>query len=60
MENSYCVYVHTNKANGKRYVGITSREPEVRWKNGFAYKSNPHLDSAFKKYGRDGGVQYGA
>lgn len=54
MDNSYCVYVHTNKTNGKRYVGITSRAPEVRWKNGFAYKNNQHLSSAIKKYGWDG------
>ena len=62
MDNSYCVCVYMNKTNGKHYVGITSREPEVRWKNGFAYKNNRHLSSAIKKYGTEnnyGGVNYG-
>lgn len=54
MNNTYCVYAHINKTNGKRYVGITSQDPEIRWKNGHAYNHNPHLTAAFKKYGWDG------
>ena len=47
------VYVHINKINGKRYVGITSQKPEYRWNNGRAYKRNPHFNSAILKYGWD-------
>lgn len=54
MGDTYCVYVHTNKANGKRYVGITSRLPEIRWKNGHAYKNSTHFNHAIEKYGWDG------
>lgn len=52
MKKEYCVYVHTNKANGKRYVGITSQKPEERWKRG--YSCNDHFSHAIKKYGWDG------
>lgn len=52
MEKKYCVYVHTNKVNGKRYVGITSQKPEKRWKNG--YRDNQHFSRAIKKYGWNG------
>ncbi len=35
---SYSVYVHTNKINGKKYVGITSANVHERWQNGKHYK----------------------
>lgn len=50
---SYSVYIHTNKVNGKRYVGVTIRKPEQRWNNGEGYKEQPHFYSAIKKYGWD-------
>ena len=53
MKKEYCVYVHTNKINGKRYVGITSMNPILRWSNGNGYKNNRHFDYAIKKYGWD-------
>lgn len=50
----YKVYVHTNRLNGKRYVGITSKaKVEHRWNSGRGYKENPHFYSAIMKYGWD-------
>ena len=46
----YSVYVHTFP-NGKRYVGVTTWKPELRWgANGCNYK-NPYMVNAIKKYG---------
>ena len=50
---AFKVYVHTNKANGKMYVGITSQDPEARWKNGTGYDTSPKFYNAIKKYGWD-------
>lgn len=60
MENNYCVYIHINKINYKKYVGITKTSLTKRWgkdgaqylvkhKNG-SYKQ-PHFAHAIKKYG---------
>lgn len=38
-KNIYTVYVHTDPDN-KKYVGITKRDPEDRWKNGYGYATN--------------------
>lgn len=62
MRGKYCVYVHTNKTNGKMYVGQTSQEPNKRWKSGFGYLNKnksgkyaqPLFAEAIKKYGWDG------
>lgn len=51
MDKRCCVYCHTNKENGKRYIGITSNIPSVRWANGNGYKHNAYFTSAIKKYG---------
>lgn len=48
-----CVYVHTNKINGKKYVGQTSIKPERRWNNGNGYKTQPYFYRAIQKYGWD-------
>lgn len=52
-DKNWCVYIHTNKTNGKRYVGITGQEPERRWRNGEGYSTQPFY-AAIKKYGWDG------
>lgn len=58
MKKEYCVYVHINKVNEKRYVGITSQKPQRRWRNGKGYLQNPHFKSAIEKYGWDGFEHY--
>lgn len=50
---TYCVYSHTNKINGKIYIGLTSMKPEERWKNGIGYHSGTHFRNAIDKYGWD-------
>lgn len=47
----YCVYCHTNKINGKKYIGITSQKPEHRWRNGEGYKNNEYFYHSIQKYG---------
>ena len=46
----YIVYKHTCP-NNKVYIGITSRNPEKRWKKGYGYVDNEHFYRAIKKYG---------
>ena len=50
---SYSVYIHTNKVNGKKYVGVSRTKPEYRWRNGEGYKRQPHFYSAIQEYGWD-------
>lgn len=45
------LYKHTNKINGKVYIGQTCREPKKRWANGQGYKTSPHFYLAIEKYG---------
>ena len=62
MSKKWSVYKHTNKINGKVYIGITSKNPEDRWgKDGRMYlrKSNgvykqPYFANAILKYTWDG------
>lgn len=54
---SWIIYKHTNRINGKVYVGQTSKSnPNYRWNDGKGYtKRNPdsHFARAIKKYGWD-------
>lgn len=55
MKDKYYVYCHTNKTNGKKYVGITSKQkPEYRWAKGEGYKTQFVFYRAIQKYGWDG------
>lgn len=53
-ELTYCVYMHTNLRNFKRYIGITCNSPARRWQNGFGYKNNPYFYAAIQKDGWSG------
>lgn len=55
------VYIHENKINHKKYVGVTCRDPRIRWANGKGYhkpakqgKADSHFAHAIQKYGWDG------
>lgn len=52
---TYCVYIHTNKIDYKKYAGITKygNAPNKRWQNGKAYLLNKHFTQAIRKYGWD-------
>lgn len=53
MGDTYSVYKHTNKINGKVYIGMTSTSPEKRWgKDGNGYRGQV-FGRAIQKYGWD-------
>lgn len=37
MDKNYCVYMHINNFNNKRYIGQTSQNPLKRWDRGRGY-----------------------
>lgn len=51
MNDNYCVYMHTNTINNKKYIGLTKQEPEKRWANGTHYTNSTHFKHAIEKYG---------
>ena len=49
----FTVYMHVNKTNQKKYIGITSQKPEDRWgPNGNKYTAQ-YFSRAIEKYGWD-------
>ena len=55
-EHNYKVYMHVNKVDNKKYIGITKRKkPEWRWgKRGQKYNDTQYFWNAIQKYGWDG------
>lgn len=51
-EHNYSVYIHTSPSD-KKYVGVTSKLPELRWNYGYGYCRNVYFWRAIKKYGWD-------
>lgn len=49
----FIVYMHVNKLNNKKYVGITCQPPKKRWRRGKCYSGSPHFYRAIQKYGWD-------
>lgn len=50
----YSVYIHKNKLNDMRYIGITSQDLDVRWQDGNGYRKQSHFWRAIQKYGWNG------
>jgi group I intron endonuclease len=51
---NYTVYIHINKINNKKYVGITCRKVNTRWgKDGKGYNGQELFWRAIQKYGWD-------
>ena len=50
MKN-WIVYKHQNLINGKVYIGITSQNPEQRWRKGAGYYNHKKFYNAILKYG---------
>ena len=55
MENTlsppHCTVYALSFENGKKYIGITSLNPEDRWRKGRGYKKGTYIRSAIDKYG---------
>ena len=50
-DKQWYVYIHTNKINNKKYIGITCQIPEERWgENGKHYSGQPKFYNAIQQY----------
>lgn len=49
----YKVYCHTNLINYKKYIGITKKASNERWKQGKGYTANEDFYNDIAKYGWD-------
>jgi len=49
---NYSLYCHTNLINGKQYIGLTKRNPFIRWGiGGIHYRKQKYFYKAIEKYG---------
>lgn len=46
--------MHENKTNKKKYIGMTGKDPEIRWRKGTNYRTCVAFRRAIEKYGWDG------
>ena len=58
QRNTFKVYMHVNKYNGRKYIGITCEDVHSRWRGGKAYKVNGHFKNAIEKYGWEEGFEH--
>lgn len=49
----WIIYKHTNKVNGKCYIGQTKQSLNQRWRNGDGYRNNVYFYNSIIKYGWD-------
>ena len=49
----WTLYMHTNKINNKKYIGITSQDPKMRWHSGNGYSNNDIFYADIQQYGWD-------
>lgn len=54
----YSVYKHTNKANGKVYIGETGQDVKKRWNSGWGYENNSVFWKDIKEYGWNEGFTH--
>lgn len=54
----YSLYKHQNIKNGKVYIGITSKDPVLRWNGGDGYIQNAMFYLDICKYGWDEGFTH--
>lgn len=52
INEGWMVYEHVFP-DGKSYIGITGKDAESRWENGFGYKNQPKVWAAIQQYGWD-------
>ena len=53
MAGKYILYEHRNRANGKRYIGITNNKTKRWYGKGKHYDKCPYFWAAIQKYGWD-------
>lgn len=46
---AYTLYMHINKENGCRYIGITKGEVSQRWHRGGGYRQAPRFYGEIQK-----------